>query len=379
MLKRTVYEEEHELFRDSVKGFFSRELSPYHLDWEKDGVVPREFWKKAGAQGLLCPQIPEEYGGPGGDYRYLSIVVEELQIIGATGPGFAVHSDICSAYMLNQGTEEQKQYWLPKMVSGEAIAAIAMTEPGTGSDLQGIRTTARRDGDEYVINGSKTFISNGQNADVVIVVAKTDPSLGAKGISLILVESNRDGFRCGRKLEKMGMHAQDTSELFFDDVRVPVTNLMGEGEGRGFGQLMNELPQERLAIAVGAQAAAQYAYNMTVEYTKERKAFGKPILEFQNTKFKLAEMRTDVEAGWAFVDKCIEHHCRGELEATDAAMAKLWTSEMLGRVVDECVQLFGGYGYMTEYPISRAYLDARVQRIFGGTSEIMKELISRSL
>ena len=378
MLKRSVYDEDHDMFRDAVRGFFARELEPYYDQWEKDHIVPREFWLKAGEQGLLCPQVPEEYGGPGGDYRYLSVVVEELHLAGATGPGFAVHSDICSAYILNQGTEEQKKHWLPKMVSGEAIAAIAMTEPGTGSDLQGVRTTARRDGDEYVVNGAKTFISNGQNADVVIVVAKTDPSLGAKGISLILVETDREGYRCGRNLEKMGLHAQDTSEMFFDDVRVPASNLLGQ-EGRGFGQLMNELPQERLAIAVGAQALAQRAYNLTVEYTQERQAFGKPIIEFQNTRYKLAEMKTQIEAGWAFVDKCIEHHGRSELDATDAAMAKLWTSEMLADVADECVQLFGGYGYMMEYPISRTYLDARVQRIFGGTSEIMKELISRSL
>ncbi|TDI58870.1 MAG: acyl-CoA dehydrogenase [Alphaproteobacteria bacterium] len=378
MLKRTVYDEDHELFRDAVKGFFARELEPHYEQWEKDHIVPREFWLKAGEQGLLCPQIPEEYGGPGGDYRYLSVVVEELHLAGATGPGFAVHSDICSGYILSQGSEEQKKHWLPKMVSGEAIAAIAMTEPGTGSDLQGIRTTARRDGDDYVINGAKTFVSNGQNANVVIVVAKTDPSLGAKGISLILVETDREGFRCGRNLEKMGLHAQDTSEMFFDDVRVPVSNLMGQ-EGGGFGQLMNELPQERLAIAVGCQALAQRAYNLTVEYTRERQAFGKPIIEFQNTRFKLADMKTQIEAGWAFVDKCIEHHRVGELDATDAAMVKLWTSEMLASVADECVQLFGGYGYMMEYPITRTYLDARVQRIFGGTSEIMKELISRSL
>jgi len=297
---------------------------------------------------------------------------------GATGPGFAVHSDICSAYILNQGSEEQKQKWLPKMVSGEAIFAIAMTEPGTGSDLQGVSTTARLDGDEWVINGSKTFISNGQNADVVIVVAKTDPSLGAKGISLILVESDRDGYRCGRNLEKMGLHAQDTSEIFFDDVRVPKSNLLGE-EGRGFVQLMTELPQERLAIAVGCMGLAQRAYDLTVEYTKERMAFGKPIIELQNTRFKLASLKTELAAGWALTDQCIEHHCRGELDATDAAMAKLWTSEMLGRMADECVQLFGGYGYMMEYPISRVFLDARIQRIFGGTSEIMRELISRTL
>ncbi len=379
MLKRTVYEAEHEQFRDSVRKFFDKELVPHHEQWEKDGIVPREFWTRAAEQGLLCPQIPEQYGGPGGDYRYLPIVVEELAFVGATGPGFAVHSDICSGYILAHGTEDQKKKWLPKMVSGECIVAVAMTEPNTGSDLQGIKTTALLDGNHYVVNGSKTFITNGLNANLVIVVAKTDPTEGARGISLILVETEREGFRTGRNLEKLGLHAQDTSEMFFDDVRVPTANLLGEEAGKGFMQLMQELPQERLAIAVGAQAAAQYALDLTINYTRERQAFGKPISEFQNTRFKLADLKTQVEVGWAFVDKCIAHHCRGELEAADAAMAKLWVSEMLGRVVDEGVQLHGGYGFMQEYPITRAYADARVQRIFGGTSEIMKELISRTL
>lgn len=379
MLTRSIYDEEHTLFRDSVRKFFDKEMKPHHEDWEKEGIVPREFWLRSGEQGLLCPQVPEEYGGPGGDYRYLSVVNEELGFAGASGPGFAVHSDICAGYILKYGSEDQKKTWLPGMVSGEVIGAIAMTEPNTGSDLQGVKTTALLDGNHYVVNGSKTFITNGQNADLIIVVAKTDPKEGAKGVSLILVETNRDGYSVGRNLDKMGMHAADTSEMSFNEVRVPTSNLLGTEEGQGFAQLMQELPQERLSIAVGAQSTAQYAYDITVEYTKERKAFGKSIFDFQNTRFKLADLKTQLELGWAFTDKCIEHHARGELSPSDAAMAKLWTTEMLGRVTDECVQLFGGYGYMNEYPIARLYTDARVQRIYGGTSEIMKELISRSL
>ncbi|MFN3233535.1 MAG: acyl-CoA dehydrogenase family protein [Alphaproteobacteria bacterium] len=379
MLQRTVYEQEHDMFRDAVRGFFAREMTPHHDAWEKEGCVPRDFWRKAGEQGLLCPQVPEEYGGPGGDYRYLAVVDEELGMAGASGPGFTVHSDICAGYLLSYGSEDQKREWLPKMVSGEAIFAVAMTEPNTGSDLQGVKTTALMDGNQYVINGSKTFISNGQNADVIIVVAKTDPSQGAKGISLIMVEADRDGFRRGRNLDKMGMHAADTSELFFDDVRVPTSNLLGPEEGKGFAQLMTELPQERLSIALNAQAAAQYAYDLTVDYVKERKAFGSPVFDFQNTRFKLAELKTELAVGWAFCDQCIEHHLRGELSSADASMAKLWVTEMLGRVVDEGVQLHGGYGYMNEYPIARLYTDSRVQRIYGGTSEIMKELISRDV
>lgn len=379
MLQRHVYDEEHEMFRDAVRKFFDKEMTPHHNQWEKDGVVPKSFWQQAGEQGLLCPQVPEEYGGPGGDYRYLAIVDEELGLAGATGPGFTVHSDICAGYLLSYGSEDQKREWLPKMVSGEAITAIAMTEPGTGSDLQGIKTTAKLDGNQYVINGNKTFISNGQNADLIILVAKTDPAQGAKGTSLILVEADRDGVRKGRNLDKMGMHAADTSELFFDDVRVPTANLLGPEEGKGFVQLMTELPQERLGIAINAMASAQYAYDLTVDYVKERRAFGKTVFDFQNTRFKLAELKTELAVSWAFIDQCIEHHMRGALTAEDAAMAKLWVTEMQGRVVDEGVQLHGGYGYMNEYPIARAYTDARVQRIYGGTSEIMKELISRGI
>ncbi|MBI1180279.1 MAG: acyl-CoA dehydrogenase [Alphaproteobacteria bacterium] len=379
MLSRTIYEPEHEMFRDAVRRFFEKEMAPRHADWEKAGCVPREFWLKAGEQGLLCPQVPEEYGGAGGDYRYLAVVDEELGFAGASGPGFTVHSDICAGYLLKYGSEDQKREWLPRMVTGEVIAAVAMTEPGTGSDLQGVKTTARLDGNHYVVNGQKTFISNGQNADLVIVVAKTDPTRGAKGTSLILVEADRDGFERGRRLDKMGMHAADTSELFFNEVRVPTANLLGQEEGKGFAQLMNELPQERLGIALNAQATAQYAFDLTVAYVKERKAFGKTVFDFQNTRFKLAELKAQLEVGWAFADKCIAHHMRGELTAPDAAMAKLWITEMLGRVVDEGVQLHGGYGFMNEYPIARLYTDSRVQRIYGGTSEIMKELISRTL
>lgn len=375
LAERAVYEEQHHQFRQSIRRFFDREMTPHHAQWEKDGIVPRAFWQKAGEAGLLCPQVPEEYGGPGGDFRFNGIVDEELGYAGS-GAGFSVHSDIVAPYLMHYGSEEQKQEWLPKMVSGDAIGAIAMTEPGTGSDLQGIKTTAVRDGNHYVLNGQKTFISNGQNCDLVIVVAKTDPEEGAKGTSLILVEADRDGFTRGRNLEKMGQKASDTSELFFQDVKVPITNCIGE-ENKGFIYLMQELPQERLVIALGAAAAAQAAFDMTVDYVKERKAFGRPVAAFQNTRFKLAEMKTELSVGWAYVDQCMAKHGEKKLTAQEGAMAKLWLTEMQGRVVDQCVQLHGGYGYMMEYPIARAYMDARVQRIYGGTSEIMKELIGR--
>nr|WP_229773626.1 acyl-CoA dehydrogenase family protein [Iodidimonas muriae] len=376
MLKhREIYDSDHDMFRDSVRTFFARHMHPHKEQWRKDGIIPREFWTKAGEAGLLCPSIPEEYGGAGGDFRFNAIVDEELGY-GGTAAGFSVHSDICASYLLHYGSEEMKKTWLPKMASGEAVAAIAMTEPGTGSDLQGIKTTAKRDGNHYVINGQKTFISNGQHADIIIVVAKTDPDAGAKGTSLILVEADREGVSRGRNLEKMGQKAADTSELFFDSVRVPITNCIGD-EGMGFVYLMQELPQERLVIAVAAAAAAQHAFDITVDYVKGRKAFGRPIASFQNTRFKLAEMKTEIEVGWAFVDQCTRRHLEGKLDAQGGAMAKLWLSEMQGRVVDQCVQLHGGYGYMMEYDIAQHYVDARVQRIYGGTSEIMKELISR--
>lgn len=372
---RAVYAPEHRQFRDAARRFLEREMHPHQEAWEKAGKVDRSFWKKAGEAGLLCPQVPEAYGGPGGDFRFNAVVDEELGYAGS-GAGFSVHSDIVAPYLMHYGSEEQKQEWLPKMVSGEAITAIAMTEPGTGSDLQGVKTTARRDGNHYVINGQKTFISNGQNCDLVVVVAKTGEEEGAKGISLILVEADREGFQRGRNLDKMGQKAADTSELFFEDVRVPITNCLGE-ENKGFIYLMQELPQERLVIAVGAVAAAQYAFDITVDYVKERKAFGRRIADFQNTRFKLAEMKTELEVGFAYVDQCITKHMDGKLTPQEGAMAKLWLTEMQGRLVDTCVQLHGGYGYMSEYPISKAYVDARVQRIYGGTSEIMKELISR--
>ncbi|MEM8799889.1 MAG: acyl-CoA dehydrogenase family protein [Pseudomonadota bacterium] len=375
---RAIYDEDHRLFRDSVRKFFDRELHPHKERWENDGVVDRAFWRKAGEAGLLCPGVPEQYGGLGLDFKFNAIIDEELGYSGSSGPGFGVHSDICAHYLINYGSENQKQKWLPKMVSGEVVTAIAMSEPGAGSDLQGVRTSATKDGNHYVINGSKTFISNGQNADLVVVVAKTDPEKGAHGTSLILVEADRDGFRRGRNLDKVGQHAADTSELFFDDVRVPMTNCLGD-ENAGFAYLMQELPQERLSIGVAAQAAAQRAYDITVAYVKERKAFGKTVFDFQNTRFALADIKTELAVGWAFLDQCINEHVAGKLDVFGGAMSKLWHSEMQWRVVDQCVQLHGGYGYMNEYEIARAWRDARVQRIYGGTSEIMKELISRSI
>ena len=378
MLPRPIFTQEHNIFRDSVRRFVDEEIVPYHSEWEKDGVVCRDVWLKAGKAGLLCCTVPVSYGGPGGDFLHSTIVIEELARAGASGPGFSLHTDITTPYMMRYGSEDQKRHWVPRMVTGEVITAIAMTEPETGSDLQAITTSAIADGNELLINGRKTFITNGQNADLVIVVAKTDPSEGSHGTSLVLVETNREGFSRGRNLEKIGMKAQDTSELFFDNVRVPRTNLLGE-EGGGFKQLMQELPQERLLIAIGAVASSEAALDWTVTYTRDRKAFGKPIAEFQNTRFKLAELKTDVTAARAFLDRCLELHLEGGLDATTGAMIKLSTTELQGRVLDQCVQLHGGYGYMWEFPIARAWADARVQRIYGGTSEIMKELISRSL
>ena len=378
MTDRKIFEPDHVMFRDAVRKFMTREIVPNIAEWDDAGLYPRSLWTKAGEAGLLGAGIPEEYGGPGADFRYNAIVNEELARSGTSSPGFQVHSDIVAPYILHYGSEEQKRAILPKMVSGELVGAIAMTEPGTGSDLQAVRTTARLEGNEYVVSGQKTFITNGQHADLIVVVAKTDPAMGARGTSLILVESDRPGFKRGRNLDKLGMCMADTSELFFDDVRVPTSNLLGQ-PGSGFAYLMNELPQERLVIAVLAASAAQTALDWTVEYCKERKAFKQRLIDFQNTKFKLAEMKTEIEVGWAFVDQCIEKHLNKELDAVGAAMAKLWLTELQGRVVDQCLQLFGGYGYMMEYPIARAYRDARVQRIYGGTSEIMKELIGRSL
>jgi len=376
-VKRTVYSEEHELFRLAVRRLLMAEAVPYYDSWEENGGTPDEFWKSAGAHGLLCPQIPEAYGGPGGDYRSLCIVSEELAGLGIMAPNLQVHSDIVSEYLLNHGSEAQKLEWLPRMVAGEVRGAIAMSEPNTGSDLQAIRTTAVRHGDYFILNGSKTFVSNGGQAGLYVVVAKTDPSQGSRGISLFLVPRDLEGFKRGRLLSKLGLRAQDTAELFFNDVRLPQTALLGL-EGQGFSHLMSELPQERLGIAVTAVAAAQRAFDLALAYTKERPVFGKPVLHFQNTRFKLAEIRTELEVAWAFLDKCILAHSDGTLTVPEVAMAKLWTTELQGRVVDSCLQFFGGFGYMKEYPISRMYADARVTRIYGGTSEIMKEIIGRT-
>jgi len=378
MLPRPLFTEEHNIFRNSVRRFVETEITPHHDEWEKNGRVSRDAWLKAGQAGLLCCTVPGSYGGPGGDFLHSTIVIEELARAGASGPGFSLHTDITTPYILRYGSEEQKRHWMPRMVTGEVITAIAMTEPETGSDLQGIKTSAIPDGNELLINGQKTFITNGVNADLVIVVTKTEPSKGAHGTSLVLVETDREGFSRGRNLEKVGLKAQDTSELFFENVRVPRTNLLGE-EGGGFKQLMQELPQERLLIAIGAVASCEAALDWTITYTRDRKAFGKPIAEFQNTRFKLAELKTDITAARAFLDRCLELHLDGHLDATTGAMVKLSTTELQGRVLDQCVQLHGGYGYMWEFPIARAWADARVQRIYGGTSEIMKELISRSL
>lgn len=374
---RTAYDADLELFRDQVRKFFDKELYP-HLDrWEAEGIVDREFWKAYGAAGLLCPQVPSEYGGLELDYRFNAVIGEELAYAGSSA-GVTLQSDITVDYLINYGSEEQKKRFLPGMISGEIITAIAMTEPGTGSDLQGVKTTARRDGNHYVVNGSKTYITNGQNADVVIVVAKTDPTLGSKGISLILVERGAEGFERGRNLDKVGQHSADTSELFFNDVRVPITNCLGE-EGRGFAYLMGQLPQERLQIAVAGQAGAQRAFDEAVKFTKERKAFGQSIFDFQNTRFTLAALKTKLQVGWAHLDWAITRHVAGELTASEASAAKLFHTELQWEACDIALQLHGGAGYMNEYPIARLWRDARVQRIYGGTSEIMKEVVARSI
>ncbi len=381
MLKqRAVYNEEHEMFRDAVRGFIKAELVPHFARWEEAGIVDRVMWDKAGEAGLLCPQVGDAYGGVGGTFRHNAIVVEELAYAGMAGPqtDLSVHNDVCAGYLISLGTEEQKQRWLTGMVSGKTVCAIAMTEPGTGSDLQGIKTRAVRADDNLVINGSKTFISNGQHSDLVIVVARTSDAPGSKGMSLILVEADRPGFRRGRNLDKLGHLSSDTSELFFDDVTVPVSNLLG-AEGTGFASLMSELPQERLTLAVSSMAAAQKAFDITRDYVNNRKAFGKTIMDFQNTRYKLADLKAELSVGWAFVDQCLEKHDRHALTSADASIAKLWCTEMHGRLVDTCLQFFGGYGFMREYEICKLYADARVQRIYGGTSEIMRELISRSL
>ncbi|THD71774.1 acyl-CoA dehydrogenase [Thalassobius vesicularis] len=378
MFERTLFNEEHDMFREMVRRFVEKEISPYHAEWEKDGRVSREAWRKAGENGLLCAAMPEEYGGAGADFVFSMIVMEELARAGAMGPGFSLHSDIVAPYILHYGSDELKAKWLPKMAAGEVIGAIAMTEPAAGSDVQGIKTTAVRDGDEFVINGQKVFITNGGNCDILVLACKTDPSQGAKGTSLILVEADRAGFTKGKLLEKVGWKAQDTAELFFDNVRVPVGNLLG-AEGRGFYQLMEQLPQERLIQAVRASAALEAALEWTVDHTSQRKAFGRSIADFQNTRFKLAEIKAQAVVMRVFTDKCLEMHLEKKLDAVDAALAKMVTSETLCKCLDDCLQMFGGYGYMWEYPVARAWADARVGRIAGGTGEIMREIIGRAV
>ena len=378
MFQRTVFNDEQTYFRETVAKFVSKEVLPHHSLWEKQGIVPKEIWLKAGDLGILCPNIPKEYGGIGGDFRFNVIVIEELAKIGASGPGFAVHSDIVAPYLINYSSDTQKKEYLPKMVKGEIITAIAMTEPGTGSDLQNIKTKATVKENNIILNGSKTFITNGQNANLVLVVAKTDSTKKAKGISIVLCEDYRKGFEKGKNLKKIGMQAQDTSELFFHDVELPIENILGQS-GQGFGQLMDELPQERLSIAVTAIAAAESALDWTISYTKERTAFNTKIIDFQNTKFTLAKLKSELSVARAYIDRCIFEHINNNFSAEDGAIAKLWCTELQFKVIDECLQLFGGYGYMQEYPIAKAFMDARVQRIYGGTSEIMKEIISRNL
>ena len=380
-MDRTLFESEHEALRASFRTWLEKEVVPHKEEWDAAGIVPRSLFADAGRHGFLGMSIPESFGGGGSDdFRYNLVIAEEIQAVGAgaAGLGLTLHNDICMPYFLRYCTDEQKQRWLPGIASGELITAIAMTEPGIGSDLASMSTTARRDGDCYVVNGSKTFITNGINADLVITAVKTDPTQKHKGMSLLVLERGMEGFERGRNLDKIGQHAQDTAELFFNDVHVPVSNLLG-AEGQGFLQLVANLPQERLSIAAAAIAAARAALDWTLEYVKERKAFGQPIGSFQNTKFVLAEVATEVEIGQSFIDRCVGALNDGTLTADDAAMAKWWCTELQKRAVDRCLQLFGGYGYMTEYPIARAYLDARITTIYGGTTEIMKEIVGRSL
>ena len=374
---RTAYNEDHEAFRDTVRKVFAEHMTPFLDQHEEEGIVPRSAWKALGEAGMLCPTVKEENGGLGLDFGFNCVLCEELSYLGSSA-GFTLQNDITANYIERLGTEEQRAKYLPGMVSGDIISAIAMTEPGAGSDLQGIRTTAIKDGNHLVVNGSKTYITNGQNADVIIVVAKTDPAQGAKGTSLVLVDADAEGFERGRNLDKIGQQSADTSELFVNDVRVPMTNILG-GEGRGFIHLMEELPQERLGIAVGGQAAAQRAFDEAVKFTKDRKAFGKTVFEFQNTKFVLADLKAKLQVGWAHLDWAIKKHLAGELTTDEASAAKLWHTDLQWEACDVALQLHGGAGYMNEYAIARLWRDARVTRIFGGTNEIMKEVISRSI
>ncbi|EJN05360.1 acyl-CoA dehydrogenase family protein [Phyllobacterium sp. YR531] len=368
------------MLQEMAAKFLEAEVLPHYDRFEKQEIFDRSVWELAGENGLLCASMPEEYGGAGGTYAHESAILEAISHVGVDGFGIALHNSIVAPYILHYGSEEQKQRWLPKMATGELIGAIAMTEPGAGSDLQGVKTSAKKDGNHYVINGSKTFITNGQLANLVIVVAKTDPAQGAKGTSLLIVETDgQDGFERGRNLDKVGLKSNDTSELFFNEVRVPTSNLLGTEEGQGFVQLMQQLPQERLQIGGTAIAMAERAIAITSDYVKERKAFGKAVIEFQNTQFKLAELKTEATIGRVFYNHCVERHVNGGLDPVTASMAKYWLTDLQNKVVDECLQLHGGYGYMNEYPIARMFRDARVQRIYGGTNEIMKLLIARSL
>ncbi len=389
MIERTLFSADHEAFRDSFRRFISKEIVPFHAQWEEQGYVAREVWNKAGENGFLCMTMPEQYGGSGADKLFSVIQFEELARAGASGIGYSLHSEIVAPYILHYGTPEQKARYLPRLASGELIGAIAMSEPAAGSDLQGIACTALwqtgpgaggSDG-HYLLNGSKTFITNGWHADLVIVVAKTNPAAGGKGTSLLLVERSMPGYSVGKRLKKLGLKAQDTSELFFDNVRVPADNLLGGKafENKGFICLMEQLPWERLQIALSAVAGAQAAIDWTVDYVKQRKVFGQPVAAFQNTRYTLAELQTEVQVAQVFVDKCCELVCQDQLDTATASMAKYWTTDLQSKVMDECLQLFGGYGYMWEYPIARGYADARVARIYGGTNEIMKEVITRSM
>ena len=378
MIARSLFSPEHEEFRASFRRFLEKEVVPFHAEWEEQGYVDREIWAKAGANGFLCTSMPEAYGGAAADRLYSVVIFEEVARQGVTGLGFGLHSEIVAPYILSYGSDAQKARYLPAMARGELIGAIAMSEPSAGSDLQGIRSTALDKGDHFLLNGSKTFITNGWHADLVIVVAKTDPAAGAKGTSLLMVERGMAGFEKGKRLKKVGMKAQDTSELFFNDVKVPKANLLGD-LNRGFVLLMQELPWERLQIAISGIESAQAAIDWTVAYTRERKAFGTSVASFQTTRFKLAEMQTEVQVARVFVDRCIELLMQDKLDTATASMAKYWCSDLQCKVIDECVQLHGGYGYMWEYPIARAWADARVQRIYGGTNEIMKEVIARSM
>jgi acyl-CoA dehydrogenase len=378
MVPRTLFTADHETFRDSVRRFMNEEVAPNEDRWQEQGYVDREVWQKAGANGFLCVSMPEEYGGAAADRLYSMVLMEEQAFANSSSIGFGLHSEIVAPYLHRYGSAVLKKKYLPKMVSGEMIGAIAMTEPGAGSDLQAIKTTAVRKGDKYIVNGSKTFITNGWHSDLVIVVAKTDPAKGAKGTSLIIVDTSMPGFTKGKRLKKMGLKGQDTSELFFDNVEVPAENLLGE-ENNGFIYLMQELPWERMQIAIGAMAKTEAAIGWTIDYVNNRKAFGTPVSSFQNTRFKLAEVTTQCQVGRVFVDRCMELLLEEKLDAATASMAKMWASDIENKIIDECLQLHGGYGFMMEYPIAKAYVDARVQRIYGGTNEIMKEVIARSL